>query len=207
MVPPRLLTAALLFLVLSCSNDDRWSEEWEARFEPIQPTARIMDTLGISPGMIVAEIGAGNGRFAVRVAARVGDSGRVYANDIDPEALEFMRDRCRRENPQNMTVIRGSATDPMLPPARMDMIYVINSYEHFDDPVTILENAAPALKPGGILAIIATDPNKAPDARGHSVPLEVILHDASVAGFEILRMATFLPRDNIYIFRVRGEMV
>jgi ubiquinone/menaquinone biosynthesis C-methylase UbiE len=203
---PRLLLTALLLLLLSCNKGDRWSEEWEERFEPIQPTARIMDTLGIRPGMVVAEIGAGNGRFAVRVAARVGDAGRVYANDIDPEALEFMRNRCSRENLQNITVVKGSLTDPMLPPARMDLIYVINSYEHFDDPVTILENAAPALKPGGILAIIATDPNKAPDARGHSVPLEVVLRDASIAGFEILRMATFLPRDNIYIFRIRGEI-
>jgi precorrin-6B methylase 2 len=207
MIGPKLLLTAALLLTLSCSKSDRWSEEWEDRFEPIQPTARIMDTLGIRPGMVVAEIGAGNGRFAVRVAARVGDEGRVYASDIDPEALEFMYDRCRRENLGNMTVVRGRVTDPMLPRARMDLIYVINSYEHFEDPVTILENSAPALKPGGILAIIATDPNKAPDARGHSVPLAVILRDAGIAGFEIIRMATFLPMDNIYIFRVRGQKV
>ena len=199
-----ILTAGLL-LLLSCTKGGRWSKEWEERFEPIQPSARIMDSLGIRPGMIVAEIGAGNGRFAVRVASRVGDAGRVYANDVDPEALKFMRDRCRRENLENVIVVQGRATDPMLPRLTMDLIYVINSYEHFEDPITLLENAAPALRPGGTLAIIAAEPNKAPDAEGHCVPLEVILRDTGMAGFEFIRMATFLPRDNIYLFRIRGE--
>ena len=73
------LHALLILMTLNISCQDqggRWSAEWEARYEEWQPSEYVMDTFGVRPGMVVAEIGAGNGRFAVRLAERVGEAGK-----------------------------------------------------------------------------------------------------------------------------------
>ncbi len=190
-----------VFILCSC-NGGRWSEEWEEKFESFQPSGKIMDVIGVEPGEIVGEIGAGNGRFAVKVADRVGREGLVYANDIDGKAVDFMEERCRRQNITNMRVIHSRETDPGFPDAKLDLVYIINTYDHLSDPVTLLRNTAPALKPSGRLAIIATDSRKLKDHRGHATPREVVLEQAADAGFELVAMDTTFLYDNIYLFRI-----
>ena len=113
-----LALVATLTLFCSCENQGRWSKTWEEKFESFQPSGKIMDTIGVQPGMHVGEIGAGNGRFAVKVAERVGAAGMVYANDIDPQAVAFMERRCERERITNLTVIHSKELHPGFPDAR-----------------------------------------------------------------------------------------
>lgn len=162
-----------------------------------------MDAIGVEPGWIVAEIGAGRGRYVVHMADRVGPKGRILANDIDEGALDYLERRCERDDIQNVETILGELTDPKLPPASCDMIYVINSYHHFDEPVELLRNALPALKPGGILVIIEHDAEKAPDAEDHSTSQQALLGQMEEAGYELVRIETFLEMDNINIFKPR----
>jgi len=183
----------------------RWSKEWEEWFETIQPSDVIMDTIGVLPGMTVAEVGAGNGRLAVKMAKLVGIEGKVYANDIDPAAIRFMRKRIRREKVKNMTVIKGKIADPLLPHGKFDIVYVVNTYSHFDKPVELLKNMIPAFKPGGRLVIIEYDPVKAPEAGSHSTSKETVLDEAEKAGYYLIGLKTFLPKDNIYIFQPAGK--
>jgi ubiquinone/menaquinone biosynthesis C-methylase UbiE len=164
-----------------------------------------MEIIGVREAMTVAEIGAGNGRFAVRVAKRVGKRGRVFANDINKKALHFMRARIKRENITNMVVVEGIVDNPLLPERSVDLIYVINSYSHFTQPVALLKKAISALKTGGRLAIIEYDPRKRPDLEDHATHQETVIRQAQEAGFQLLHTDTTLPIDNIYIFRIREE--
>ena len=76
----------------------------EARLNRLQPPDRVLDAIGVRPGMIVAEIGAGHGRYAVQLAVRVGRNGKVYAEDIDADALNHLRQRCQRWGLENIDV-------------------------------------------------------------------------------------------------------
>jgi ubiquinone/menaquinone biosynthesis C-methylase UbiE len=119
---------------------------WEAQQTRYQPPDEVIPAIGLKKGMQVGEIGAGRGRYTVILAEYVGDKGHIYANDIDEPALES---RCRRDGIGNISIIRGEEKDPLLPENRLDMIFTVNCYHHFSDPVALLKNARPAGGRGG----------------------------------------------------------
>jgi len=169
----------------------------EARLNRLQPPGRVMDAVGVVPGMAVAEIGAGRGRYAVQLAARVGEKGRVYAEDIDAKALTHLRSRCRRCGLRNVEPILGSVTDPDLPEGVLDLIFIISAYHHFEDPVALLRNARPALKPDGRLAIVEWTPQES----GEEYPApERVEAQMRSAGFALDRIETFLKSNNVLIY-------
>jgi ubiquinone/menaquinone biosynthesis C-methylase UbiE len=180
--------------VLTPENDN------EARLNGLQPPARVLDAIGVRPGMTVAEIGAGNGRYAVQLAVRVGPGGKVYAEDIDGDALDHLRQRCRRWNLENVEAVLGEVTDPKLPAGRLDLIWIVSSYHHFDDPVALLGRARPALKAGGRLAIGEWISINESGRRGTSS--EDIIKQMTSAGYVFERIDPFLKANNflIYIF-------
>ncbi|NIO28536.1 MAG: methyltransferase domain-containing protein [Candidatus Latescibacteria bacterium] len=180
------------------SDPDAWEERWNSR----QPADKVMDAIGIEPGMMIGEIGAGRGRYVVQVAERIGPKGRVYANDINSTKLEYLRFRCERDSITNVETILGTVTDPRLPEGKLDFVYFINTYHHIEKPVELLENTVPALKSDGQLVIIEHAPEKM-SSPGHSTPEETVIEQATEAGFELVRMERFLEFDNIYIFRVK----
>ncbi len=191
----------LIALYLIFFQEKRWSQEWEESFESFQPSLKIMDLIGIKKDMYVGEIGGGNGRFAVRVARRVGDSGRVYANDIDLKAVRFMTQRCKKDNINNMQVILSRQTNPNFPRNKLDLVYVINTYHYFRDPIRLLANTRYSLKPEGKLAIVASDPDKIKKKKQRGASKEQILRQVADAGYELIRIDTVsLVYDNIYLF-------
>lgn len=172
----------------------------EARLNSLQPPEQVMNAIGLAPGMTVAEIGAGRGRYVMHLANRVGPQGKVYAEDIDAAALDHLRARCARWEVRNVEIVLGDVTDPKLPPGTLDLIFVISSYHHFADPVALLRNARRALKPGGVLAIGEWLPSgegseyKTPDQMAGQV---------GAAGFELVRVDPLLKANgmNLYIFK------
>ncbi len=200
----------MLFSLLVPSSavaQERWSKERDERAELLQPSDKIMDAIGIKSGMAVAEIGAGSGRLAVRLAKRVGDSGKVYANDIDRKALEFMRKRCLDEKIGNMIVVEGEETDPRLPRGTMDAVILANTLHMVKDPLPLLKNIIPALKPGGILAVIDADKEKW-ISRGEGQDLLPKAHFLTLlgnAGFEVTSEHTFLQWHYFVLLRVKGH--
>jgi ubiquinone/menaquinone biosynthesis C-methylase UbiE len=187
---------------------NRWSKEREEMIERNQPSDKIMDAMGIKSGMTVAEVGAGSGRFSVRLAKRVGDAGKVFANDIDPVALEFMRKRCQEENIGNMIVVEGEETDPRLPRGTMDVVTIVNTLHMVNDPVPLMKNIIPTLKPDGILAVIDTDRekfihmNRDPQGR---MPKEHFMKMLTDAGFELMSEETFLPLHFFWLMRPKDR--
>ena len=188
--------------LFSCQNNEN-PDAWEHYHNSYQPPAQVMDSLGVKPGMIIAEVGAGRGRYAVQMARRTGHSGKVYANDIDQEALDYLKFRCKRDSIQNVVIIKGSVTDPCLPKYEMDLVYMINTYHHLDKPVDLLKNLTSGLKPQGVLAIIEHDPEKVKDSGAHSTAKDVVIKQAGQAGFALEKILTFLSKDTIYIFKVK----
>lgn len=180
-------------------------EPWERRINERQPPAAVMDAIGLKPGMVIGEIGAGGGRMTIQLADRVGPQGRVYANDIDAQALERLARRCKKEGLSNIEIILGEERDPLLPAGALDIVFMINVYHHAEDPVALVRNAIPALKPGGILAIVECDPVKMGDNdHGCTDPREMPAQ-LRRAGYEMVRVETFLEKDNIFLARPGGD--
>lgn len=199
----------MTFLVLAatvvtavCQEEGQGPDDWEAYHNAFQPPDSVMDAIGVRPGMVIAEVGAGRGRYVVHMARRVGEHGTVYANDIDQNALLYLGFRCMRDSIDNVVTVLGEVTDPKLPEGALDMVYIINTYHHLDEPVELMKNILPSLKPEGTLVIIEHDPVKCPDMDSDSTPQQVLIDQAAEAGFVLVRIETFLERDNINIFRV-----
>lgn len=199
-----LIVLLALYLIFLRDKARRWSPKWEEGFETFQPSLKVMDLIGIKENMYVGEIGGGNGRFAVKVARRVGDSGKVYANDIDLKAVRFMTQRCERDGIKNMQVILSRPTNPNFPRNKLDLVYVINTYQYFTDPVRLISNTKYSLKPDGELAIVATDPEKVKKKKKRGVAKNLILQQVTSAGYELTHIdTTSLVYDNVYIFKKR----
>ena len=196
----------ICILFISCENKSgRWSREWEEKFEEWQPSEYIMDAFGIEEGEEIGEVGAGNGRFAVKVAKRIGSAGRVYANDIDPKALRFMRRRIKKEGLNNMEVVKGSVTNPGFAQGSLDLVYLVNTYDDLDEPVPLLRNIAATLKPNGRLAIMVYDTDKVGSASGHAVSKDKVINQAVLAGFELVSLDSSLRMDTIFIFKLNSD--
>lgn len=155
---------------------------------------QIMDALQIGEGSVVADLGAGGGWFTVRLARQVGPNGHVYAEDIQPQMIQAIDRRVKRENLRNVTTQRGTADDPKLPASRIDAVLIVDAYHEIEHPVALLKNVGSSLKPGGVVAIInfkkdGGGPGPAIDVR---VDPEQVIANARAAGFELRRRDDFL---------------
>jgi ubiquinone/menaquinone biosynthesis C-methylase UbiE len=173
----------------------------ESRLSRLLPPEKIMDTVGVTQGMVLAEIGAGRGRFAVHLAVRVGEAGKVYAEDIDESAFRHLESRCEKWGLANVESILGDVRDPRLPAGELDLIFVVSSYHHFKDPVALMRNARPALKADGRLAVAEWLPWNKDDREG-TTP-ENMEAQMKAAGYKLLSTTSLDVAKplNIYIFR------
>lgn len=117
----------------------------------------VMNRAGIKPGMTVADIGAGEGYYTVRLATRVGTKGRVLAEDIVPEIRDMLAERVNRERLDNVSVRLGDPANPRLPPNSFDRVMMVHMYHEIQQPYEFLWNVRPALKPDGQLIVVDAD--------------------------------------------------
>ncbi|WP_420806757.1 class I SAM-dependent methyltransferase [Sphingobium chlorophenolicum] len=157
----------------------RWSSE-EAR-DRVNEAEDIMDRAGIRAGMTVADIGAGEGYYTVRLAKRVGDNGRVLAEDIMPEVIEALSRRITREDWRNVSVRLGAPENPRLPDNSFDRILMVHMYHEIAEPYAFLWNLSPALKPGGELIVV--DADRPTDQ--HGTPPRLLACELSAMGFRL----------------------
>ena len=147
-------SAALVALATVCPARATGSDERDARLQP----ERVMDTIGIRPGTVVGEAGAGRGYFTFKLARRVGPSGRVLANDIDRAALDHVRRVCRDEGVGNVETVVGEVDDPLFPVSGLEIVVMVYALHDFAHPVVFLRNLKKYLKPGGSVVILDQDP-------------------------------------------------
>jgi len=157
---------------------------------------RLAAWLEIQPGSRVADVGAGDGTYAVALARLVGPSGRVYATEIDKDKLAEIRRTAAEAGLANVTVIEGAVSRTNLPEACCDAVYSRLVYHHLTDPDAINAYIRRALRPGGRLLIIDFEPGGPLDLfpsgteerhGGHGAPRETVTKEVTAAGFELLR--------------------
>ena len=163
----------------------RWSSE-EAR-DRVHEADDIMDRAGIRPGMTVADIGAGEGYYTVRLAARVGAEGRVLAEDIMPEVIEALSRRITREKWDNVSGKLGAPEDPRLPENSFDRIMMVHMYHEIAEPYAFLWHLSPALKKNGELIVV--DADRPTDQ--HGTPPRLLACELAAMGF---RMEELIPK-------------
>jgi len=168
-----------------------------ARDEKLQIN-RVMDILGVAPGKVVADIGAGSGWFTVRAANRVTDTGSVYAVDINPAAIRYIKQRTQKENLHNVKTILSKPEDPLLPEGKIDSVLLLKTYHEVEKPVTLLRNLRPSLRTGAKVGAIDRNGN----GEDHGVAREVVIREASEAGYTLQEQYDFVKGDDMDYFLV-----
>jgi ubiquinone/menaquinone biosynthesis C-methylase UbiE len=179
-------------------------EAWEVRINERQPIAQVIEAMGLKPGMVIGEVGAGTGRVTVWLADAVGPRGMIYANDIDAAALDHLRKRCLKEGLDNVQTIVGTVTNPKLPLKALDIAFMTNTYHHLEKPVELVRNLLPALKENGRLVIVERDYDRSPHKQ-EATTKEDFIKQMDQAGFKVVTIDTSMQEDNIYICLPKGR--
>jgi len=173
------------------STEDQRDRLGEARL--------VMEWSRIQPGMTLADIGAGEGYYTVRLAERVGQKGRVLAEDIDPGAIERLGRRIEKERLDNVSIKLGTPDNPMLPGASFDRIFMVHMYHDVAEPYAFLWYLRPALKAGG--SVVVVDADRPTDA--HGTPPDLLFCEFAALGF---RLAAFARDPGLAGYYARFEV-
>jgi SAM-dependent methyltransferase len=183
------------------------AEKWAQVFDDPERDAwqkphQVIQALALEPDAIVADIGAGTGYFAARLA-RMLPKATVYAVDIEPAMVKHLGERAKREGLANLKPIAGLADDPRLP-ARADLILFVDVYHHIEDRGRYFRHLAASLKPGGRVAVIdfrLDSPNGPP--REARIAPERVKRELADAGYLLGEEHGFLPNQYFLVFRRR----
>ncbi len=170
----------------------RWSTE-EAR-DRVNESGTVMDRVGIAPGMTVADIGAGEGYYTIRLAQRVGEKGRVLAEDIVPETRDALAARVTRERLDNVSVKLGEPADPMLPENSFDRIFMVHMYHEIEQPYEFLWRMRPSLNAKG--RVVVVDAERITGS--HGTPIALLTCEFAAVGYRLVEK-TPLPSVDGYI--------
>ena len=164
---------------------------------------KVVDALGLQPGMTVADVGAGIGYFSWRMAKRVGLEGRVLAVDIQIEMLECLKVELRKRHINNVEAVLGTPTNPRLPPNSVDLALMVDVYHEFQHPEAMIAKIRDSLKKDGRMVLIeyrGEDPT-VPIRSEHKMTTEQVLTEILPMGFQLKNKLDFLPWQHIFIFK------
>ena len=164
-----------------------------------------MSVLKIARGASVADIGAGSGFITERLSKRVGATGRVFANDVQPQMLQLLAKRLASKRIENVTLVQGAIDDPKLAPASVDLEIMVDVYHEFSQPQVMLRGLHSALKPGGRLVLLEyrkEDPS-IPIRLEHKMTVAEAKMEVEAEGFTLTKVDESLPRQHILIFTKR----
>lgn len=171
-----------------------------------QQPEKVIASLDIKPGAIIADLGSGGGYFTFRLARAVGPAGKVYAVDVDPDMVDLIAKAARDNATSNVEPILAQPDDPMLPKAGVDLVFTSNTYHHIGDRVAYFKKLRQALRPAGRIAIIDFD------RRGwlqglfsHYTPGEFIKREMAQAGYALEREFDFLDRQSFLVFKPKPQ--
>ena len=146
---------------------------------------QVMELAGVKPGIWVADVGAGEGYYTVRLAPAVGPRGRVLAEDIMEETHQRLVQRVQRDNLDNVAVRLGQPDDPMLPARSFDRIFLVHMYHEVQSPYAFLWNLREGLKPEGL--IIVVDSNR--PTKRHGISPELLTCEFAAVGLQRLAIS------------------
>jgi len=189
----------------SFANADRYEALFEsperARW---QKPDELIEALGVKPGMVVADIGAGTGYFAARFARAVAPLGTVFASDIEPNMIVFLRDRADQEALPNLIPVLASSDDPRLPDGQADLIFICNTWHHLLDRVSYARRLQAELAPGGRVVIVDFLEGELPvgPPPAHKLSAAQVRAKFEQAGYRLAGSPDLLPYQYVLVFEV-----
>ena len=180
---------------------EAWAKEFDAaERDAWQKPQEVLEALKIGKSAIVADIGAGTGYFATRIA-RLAPQGRVYAVDVEPDMTRYLGERATREGVSNLIPVLAQGDNAALPEP-VDLALVVDTFHHIGHRLAYFTRLKTSLKDDGRLAIIdfkADSPNGPPPQ--YRIPPEQAVNELAAAGFTLVEQPSFLPRQYMLIFR------
>lgn len=180
----RLAPFLLLFLSLAAGP---------LRADVAEEREGITRVLALAAGQVVADVGAGDGRYSAVLADGVGPTGRVLATEVDPAEIAKIDARARDEKRANLASVRGTQSDTGLPAGCCDAILLRLVYHHFTDTAAMRQSLWNALRAGGRIAVIDVPPQKGwrhlsgvKERGGHGIPIGELVSDMTSSGFEVV---------------------
>jgi SAM-dependent methyltransferase len=187
--------------IAGIATDPHWCDRPERERE--ENPEKALDLIGIIPGMVVADVGAGSGYMTVRLARRIGPKGLVYANDVQPAMLQVMHQKIEAQHLSHVRLVQGTPDDARLPEGAIDLALLVDVYHELQQPQRMLQSIRRALKPDGRLVLIEyrkEDPTL-PIAEEHRMSVSDARIEVDAEGFTFDRAIEDLPRQHILIFR------
>jgi len=194
----------LACLTTSCTHQPWDIDEYIKKLErperdEYQQPAKVIEALNLSPGMVVADIGAGSGYFTRRIAQAVGDTGQVIAIDVEQKMLDYNRQELENLGIVNRTkFVLAKAESPSLPEHTVDLVFLCDVYHHLEHHIAYLAKTKPALTQNGRIVIVDfyhdERSGKLGFSKHHLIPREQVIKNMEQAGFTLSKEYTFLPR-------------
>ena len=177
-----------------------WLERSERERE--ERTDLLIENLPIGPGDSVADIGAGTGYFALPMARLVGDTGTVYAVDIQPEMLAIIEDRAAAQDVSNIELVLGTANDPKLPEDSINMVLFVDAYHEFEWPWEVMSAVYDSLVPGGKVILIEyrAEDRRVPIRKLHKMTERQARAEMEAIGLRFVENDDFLPQQHFLVF-------
>jgi ubiquinone/menaquinone biosynthesis C-methylase UbiE len=190
--------------MLSWKGGAEWLER-QGRAEKEKPEV-VIRAMNLHDGDMVADVGAGTGFYSRRMARAVAPTGKVYANDIQPEMLDRLKDLAAREGITNIVTVLGTETDLELPARTFDWILLVDVYHELQQPRVILEKIREALEPNGRVALV--EYRLEGDTAGdipvpHRMSVDQVTKEWTAAGFTLERIDEGLPSQHLFLFAAR----
>jgi predicted methyltransferase len=161
----------------------------------------VMELAGVKRGMSVADVGAGEGYYTIRLARVVGAKGRVLAEDILPDVRDALSDRVQRERLDNVAVKLGTPDNPMLPTASFDRVFLVHMYHEVASPYAFLWHMREGLKPDGL--VIVVDANR--PVQHHGMPPAELRCEFAALGMQAVKSRVLTGGDAyLMAFRLAG---
>ena len=162
---------------------------------------QVMQLAGVRPGMSVADVGAGEGYYTVRLAPVVGPAGRVLAEDIVADVRDALIDRVQRDKLDNVSVKLGAPDNPMLPTGSFDRIFLVHMYHEVQSPYAFLWHLRGGLKPDGLVVVVDAD---RPTGR-HGIPPATLACELGAVGMRPVKFARLEDSEAYFMaFRAAG---
>jgi ubiquinone/menaquinone biosynthesis C-methylase UbiE len=170
-----------------------------------QKPDELIRALGVKPGQVACDVGAGPGYFALRLARAVGEGGLVYAVDVEPRILDVLRERLAQTTARNVVPVLALPADPLLPPRACDLILVVNTYHHFPERVAYLRRLTRSLRPGGRIVNVDYEKKETPfgPPLAQRLSREEFVREAEAAGLTLAGQHAFLPDQDAVELRPR----
>jgi ubiquinone/menaquinone biosynthesis C-methylase UbiE len=167
-----------------------------------QKPHEVVHALGLKPGDIIADIGAGSGYFTFHLARHVGDKGKVYAVDVSPEMILHVNRRIREFKMNNVVSVLADSDDPLLPDQSVNRFFICDVWHHIENPTKYLSLMKKILKPGGEVVIIDFHKKEFPvgPPMNMKIAREDVIKRLESNGYRLTKEHTFLPYQYFLVF-------